>query len=470
MFLLQTFTLSSQVFVSACQQACTFVQGNVLANPGETGTPNASAVTWPPEHVVLENYVVIETKQSKPDFNTLDMGYVEGLFEIRDKPVILQYLHLTNIYAPCARANCEPDASGLQLLPAFFFWPVSFNRSNTLLYIDSCTMTLPARDFALVRSMARAGSQWQRAGGPMAAYFDSFQVQSSSSEHVNVQSFKGSGVAGTRVNITLNPCTSAECQRHEARAADETLSPSGGDPRSDQEGDSSRAGVLGPAIAVPVGVVVLSALGVLALLLVRRRRGHGGAFTNKSSSGDLTKSEKYAVAVQPSPYHTCSIRHETSANGNRSRHAKSRSQGAALEVNKAYSVDNMELEDMEGNDVPESALQIEVHDSEFPSAPPGRRGSQRASFHLGTLTHAARQLPSCSTLSSIPPAREQRGGGDQGLGASSKEQADMPSPLVYIQQLVHKLKTEHLVIERQLGQGGFGTVYQGGCPIWKTQF
>ncbi|KAF5838762.1 hypothetical protein DUNSADRAFT_2306 [Dunaliella salina] len=324
------------------------------------GTPNASAVTWPPEHVVLENYVVIETKQSKPEFNTLDMGYVEGLFEIRDKPVILQYLHLTNIYAPCARADCEPDASGLQLLPAFFLWPVSLNRSNTLLYVDSCTMALPARDFDLVRSMARAGSRWQQAGGPMAAFFDSFQPLSQSSEEVKLQSFEGSGMAGTRVNITLDPCTSAECQRHEARAADEILSPSEGDSRSDQKGDGSRAEVLGPAIAVPVGVVVLSALGVLVLLLVHRRRGHAGAFTNKSSSGDLTKSEKYAVAVQPSQYHTCSIRHETSANGNRSRHAKSRSQGAALEVNKAYSVDNMELEDMEGSDAPGSALQIEL--------------------------------------------------------------------------------------------------------------
>ncbi|KAF5826134.1 hypothetical protein DUNSADRAFT_4618, partial [Dunaliella salina] len=101
-----------------------------------------------------------------------------------------------------------------------------------------------------------------------------------------------------------------------------------------------------------------------------------------------------------------------------------------------------------------------VHDIGSPSVPMRRRDSQRASFHLGTLTHAAQQLPSCSTLSSIPPAREQRGGGDQGLGAFSKEQADTPSPLVYIQQLVHELKTEHLVIERQLGQGGFGTVYQ----------
>lgn len=32
---------------------------------------------------------------------------------------------------------------------------------------------------------------------------------------------------------------------------------------------------------------------------------------------------------------------------------------------------------------------------------------------------------------------------------------------VEIQQLVHQLKADRLVIQRQLGQGGFGSVYQG---------
>ena len=68
------------------------------------------------------------------EFYALDMGFVPELFGL-NHPTILQYLALTNIYAPCVRDDCEADDNtGLNLLPAFFLWPIQFNRYE-LMYV-----------------------------------------------------------------------------------------------------------------------------------------------------------------------------------------------------------------------------------------------------------------------------------------------------------------------------------------------